>query len=313
MKKLILKGLNIFKTPLTKFSAAWIKHVQKEPFAEKIFMNKGIYPIKDHFYQPLINPKKHLKKSLREDRHLPGIDFNTKEQLELLNKFCYNNELLEFPVKKTDNLEYYYDNPSYKSGDGEYLYNIIRHFKPGKIIEIGSGNSTLMAINAINKNIQEDPLYQCDHICVEPYRMDWLEKTTVNVIRKKVEELDIDFFSQLTTNDILFIDSSHIIRPQGDVLFEYLEVLPTLKSGVIIHVHDIFTPKDYLDSWIFDKHLLWNEQYLLEAFLSNNSDFKIIGALNYLSHNFNDEFSKVNPIFAMEKNREPGGFWMVKK
>ncbi|WP_369410476.1 class I SAM-dependent methyltransferase [Pontibacter qinzhouensis] len=61
-------------------------------------------------------------------------------------------------------------------------------------------------------------------------------------------------FQQLEANDILFIDSSHIIRPQGDVLFEYLEVLPTLKSGVIVHVHDIFTPKDYLNEWVYNRH-----------------------------------------------------------
>jgi len=75
----------------------------------------------------------------------------------------------------------------------------------------------------------------------------------------------------------LFIDSSHIIRPQGDVLFEYLEILPILNAGVFVHIHDIFTPKDYLSEWILDGKVFWNEQYLLEAFLSFNTCFKIMG------------------------------------
>jgi len=110
--------------------------------------------------------------------------------------------------------------------------------------------------------------------------MPWLKDIGVELIREKVENIELDFFQQLEENDILFIDSSHIIRAQGDVLYEFLEILPSLKIGVFIHIHDIFKPRDYPNHWLLDKHLLWNEQYLLEAFLSNNSDFKIIGSLN---------------------------------
>ena len=95
------------------------------------------------------------------------------------------------------------------------------------------------------------------------------------------------------------------------LLFEYLEIaLPVLKPGVIVHIHDIFTPKDYLDDWIYKQHRLWNEQYLLEAFLTFNNKFKIIGATNYLSHNYRDEFSAKCPIFASQRGREPGAFWL---
>lgn len=135
----------------------------------------------------------------------------------------------------------------------------------------------------------------------------------MELIRDKVENTDKIIFNQLEENDILFIDSTHIIRPQSDVLFEYLEILPTIKSGVIVHVHDIFTPKDYPNEWIFDEHRLWNEQYLLEAFLIFNTEFKIIGALNYLSHNFNKEFKDKTPIYSQQAGREPGAFWMIKK
>jgi hypothetical protein len=85
-----------------------------------------------------------------------------------------------------------------------------------------------------------------------------------------------------------------------------------LKQGVLIHIHDIFTPKDYLDDWIFKEHLFWNEQYLVEAFLSFNTDFKIIGALNFLYHNYNNLLSEKFPILAMQKNREPGSLWLIR-
>jgi len=275
-------------------------------------MTVGILPVLDHYYQPMINPKKHLKKSLRDDRFLSGINFNINEQLTLLSSFNYNEELIKFPLTKSTDIEFNYDNTSYESGDAEYLYNVIRHFKPKRIIEIGSGHSTLMAKNATIKNASENPEYKCTHICIEPYEMPWLQKLDIELIRELVENMDLSFFLQLEENDILFIDSSHIIRPQGDVLFEFLELLPKIRTGVIVHVHDIFTPKDYPDNWIYNEHRLWNEQYLLEAFLTSNSDYRIIGALNYLSHNYRKEFKAKCPIFAKQVGKEPGAFWMIK-
>jgi len=315
MKNIVFKIIRFIGFPLTFFSALWLRFVKSAgigPIEEKLLMTVGVLPVIDHYYQPLVNPKKHLSKSLRDDRELPGIDFNITEQLDLLARFKYNEELGSFPLEKTNQTTYFYNNTSYESGDSEYLYNMVRHFKPRRIIEIGSGFSTLMVRNAIAQNKNEDVNYQCHHICIEPYEAPWLEKTGVEVIRKKVEAIDKSFFNQLDVNDIFFIDSSHIIRPQGDVLFEYLEILPILNPGVIVHVHDIFMPKDYPDDWIYKKHLLWNEQYLLEAFLTFNNRFKIIGAVNYLAHNYHKELSAKCPIFADQPGREPGAFWMIK-
>ena len=156
----------------------------------------------------------------------------------------------------------------------------------------------------------ENKNYTCNHTCIEPYEQPWLEQLDVKLIREKVEHLDYSIFKNLEKNDILFIDSSHIIRPEGDVLFEYLELLPLLKPGVIVHIHDIFTPKNYLDNWVITEHRLWNEQYILEAFLTLNKEFKIIGALNFLHHNYSDEFDKKHPLSAQNKGHEPGGFWI---
>ena len=232
MRGYVYKLLLLIGSPLTYISSLWLKFVMKSHQTGKtedaIFSKLGILPILDQYYQPLINPKKHLKKLDDQDRHLPGINLNDKEQLAILSKFSFNDELLNFPIQQKDaaEVEFFYDNGFYCSGDAEYLYNMIRHFKPGRIIEIGSGKSTLMALNATDRNKLDDPNYTCDHICIEPYETPWLETKNLTVIRSKVEEMDLAFFEQLGVNDILFIDSSHVIRPQGDVLFEYLEILP---------------------------------------------------------------------------------------
>ena len=312
-KRAALKIAFLFERPLTFYAAKWLKYVRgaRMKKSEEIFMNVGLLPIVDHYHQPMINPKKHLTKSLREDRNLPGINMNDEEQLQLLEKFSYNQELLALPLEKNGQNEFYYHNGSYESGDAEYLYNIVRFYKPRRIIEVGSGNSTLMVRKALEKNRSENHNYACKHICIEPYEQPWLQQIDVELIRERIEGMDISFFSQLQRNDILFIDSSHIIRPQGDVLYEFLEILPLLNSGVVVHVHDIFTPKDYLDEWIFD-HVHWNEQYLLEAFLTLNKDFRIIGAVNYLSHKYSSQFKEKCPIYASEPGREPGAFWMVR-
>jgi predicted O-methyltransferase YrrM len=285
--------------------------MQRMVWSKKIFMKVGVFPIMDHYYEPLFHPR-HLRISLRQDRVLPGIDLNDREQLELLRKFTFNEELEKIPFEKTDNLEFYYRNPSIGLGDSEYLYNMIRLFKPRKIVEIGCGNSTLMAVNAVRQNKKENQNYFCEHVCIEPYENKWLESLGLKVFREKIENIEKKILTDLEANDILFIDSSHIIRPQGDVLFEYLVILPILKKGVLVHIHDIFTPKDYLDEWVLEDIKLWNEQYLLEAFLTFNKEYRIIGALNYLKHHYSKEIYAKCPILANKTDEEPCSFWLIK-
>ncbi len=299
--------------PITYLSSSWLKLTtsgKRLESTDRVFSALGIFPVRDHYYEPLTNPKKHLKKSLREDRNLEGIDWNVEKQLEILNQFHYSEELRAFPLERGGEGEYYYNNNMYASGDSEYLYSMVRHFKPKRIIEIGSGNSTLMVINALKKNKLEDNEYQCAHVCIEPFEQPWLDKVGVELRREKVEDVDLSFFKSLGENDILFIDSSHIIRPQGDVLFEIFEILPILQPGVLVHIHDIFSPKDYLDEWIYKDKRLWNEQYLLEAFLMFNTKFEIIGAINYLSHHHKELFGEKCPVFKSQPGREPGAFWI---
>jgi predicted O-methyltransferase YrrM len=313
--KQLLPFIDFFLSPIVLASAFVFKIIskiglRKFSLTRGIFNLTGIYPVRDHYYEPLINPK-HLYKSLSDERVLPGINWNEENQITLLNAFNFQKELLSIPIDYVSETEFNYNNGSFESGDAEYLYSIIRLKKPQKIIEIGSGHSTKMAKLAIIKNSSIDNNYTCKHICIEPFEMPWLEKIGVEVIRKKVEHIDISFFSQLEMNDILFIDSSHMIRPQGDVLFEFLEILPTLKKGVIVHIHDIFSPRDYLEEWVVKENKFWNEQYLLEAFLSCNNQWEIIGAVNYLKHRHYDLLKDKLPLLT--ESREPGSFYIVKK
>jgi predicted O-methyltransferase YrrM len=303
---------------LTAVAATWLKAIrivgiQNMPVSRRVLRRVGMLPIRDHYYEPLTNPR-HLRFPLDRDRALPGIDFNVAEQLEFLGRFAFQDELRKFPIERSNNeREFYYHNLSLQSGDAEYYYSVLRLLKPRTVIEIGSGYSTLMALNAKRQNVSEDPTYNCDIVCVEPYEQPWLEALDVKVIRKRVEELDTGLFARLERNDILFIDSSHVIRPQGDVLFEILELIPGLAPGVLVHVHDVFTPRDYLASWVEDEMKLWNEQYLLEAFLTCNSSFRIIGAVNFLMHHYPELLTAKCPLLEKEMpNREPGSFWMVR-
>ncbi len=311
LKKIIPLLDNIILLPLIFSIPAFYIYARiggrRLPSCREILKKSGIYPILDHYYQPLFNDN-HLKKSLRETRYLPGIDFRENQQLNLLKKLSYGDELLEMRLNenKQDILEFSLENESFSFGDAEFLYQIIRCFKPKIIIEIGSGNSTKIAHSAIRKNFSETNK-KSKHICIEPYEIPWLGKIEVELNRCLVENCDLSLFNKLEENDILFIDSSHIIRPQGDVLKEYQEIIPRLNKGVIVHVHDIFTPRDYLDSWIKEDKYFWNEQYLLESMIANNSRYEIIAALNYLKHKHYSSLKKVCPY--LQRDREPGSFY----
>jgi predicted O-methyltransferase YrrM len=285
------------------YAAAWLLKgvrragVQRMTWCRRALFSVGVFPIRRHYYEPQFDYRS-ADIPFSEDRRLPGIDLDESGQLEVLDSLIYAEELLSVPREATPTREFYLNNNSFGAGDAEYWYQIIRARKPRRIIEIGSGNSTLMAVRAIKKNSNENPSYQCEHTCIEPYEMPWLEQVGVSVIRRQVEHVDLSFFSRLSENDVLFIDSSHVIRPQGDVLYEYLEILPTLRKGVIVHIHDILTPKNYPSHWLKDEVRLWNEQYLVEAFLTHNRDWRVLGALNYLAHHHASALKQVAPLLS---------------
>lgn len=273
-----------------------------------LFFKFGVFPVTRHYYDPFFSPKDF---SQNKKRILPGIDLNLSVQLPLLKELTYSKELKELKINKLDPSIFFWENGSFESGDAEIWYNLIRNKKPKIIIEIGSGYSTLLAIEAIKKNMDDDDMYFCEHICIEPYEFNWLEGKNIKVIREKVEDVDINIFHNLNANDFLFIDSSHMIKRDGDVLHEYLQILPILNKGVIVHVHDIFTPNDYPYDWATKYLRFWNEQYLFEAFLTGNYEWSTLLSLNYLQHNHFNELQ--SSCLVLDKDREPGSFYIQRK
>jgi hypothetical protein len=282
---------------------------ERMPITRDLLRSLGVFPIRRHYYEPLFDTR-HLAHDLAEDRALPGIDIDPEGQLRLLRELDYVSEL-QAPGWAGTYLgpEFELSKGAFLSGDAEFLYAFLRHLKPRRVFEIGSGMSTRIARQALVKN-QAETGRSVRHVCIEPYEMPWLEEVEgLEVVRRKVEDCPLGFFRELEAGDLLFIDSSHIIRPQGDVLFEYLSLLPALKSGTFVHVHDIFTPRDYPEEWVKDGVSFWNEQYLLEALLSNSPRYKVVAALNYLKKHHFDRLRAVCPFLS--KDREPGSFYLT--
>jgi predicted O-methyltransferase YrrM len=313
----ILPIADVILAPLVFLAGCLLKGVRRAgvermPLSKKALLQVGVFPIRNHYYEPLFDPKG-LTRPLDEDRLLPGIDWNIQEQLELLRSFSFNEELRRLAAPQGAEPSIFQSDAAanFESGDAEFLYNFIRKKKPARVFEIGSGKSTRIAAAAIRRNRDEAPGYRCKHVCIEPYEAPWLEQTGATVIRRRVEEVGSGLFGELSRGDFLFIDSSHVLRPQGDVVFEYLELLPSLKPGVVVHVHDIFSPKDYPREWVVDQVRFWNEQYVLEAFLTCNRDWKVVAALNLLHHHHFEKLQGVCPFLTPD--REPGSFYMEKK
>lgn len=284
--------------------------VQRLPLCRNMLFNIGVFPIRNHFTEPRFDHRE-TREGFSSDRSLPGIDWNEEGQLSLLDQLTYADEMRQLPAKKSEKNRFYFENGVFAHGDSEIWYQIIRAKKPARIYEIGSGFSTLMAMEAIKRNREEDPGYHCEHVCIEPYSSLWLEETGVKVVREPVETLGVGYFSHLQRDDILFIDSSHVINAEGDVVFEYLELLPTLAPGVIVHAHDIFSPKNYPKNWLVEDVRLWGEQYLFEAFLSHNSEWKIICALNYLSHHHREQLRVAAP--RVDDTCDPSSFYIQRQ
>ena len=295
------------------YPAAWLlgrlrRHgLERLPRSRRALLRMGVFPVRDHYYEPRFDFSQ-LRRPLSADRPLPGVDLDVPGQLAFLDALTYAGELAGTPQAPSGRLEFTLGNGHFEAGDAEVWYQLIRARKPRRIVEIGSGYSTLVAAQAVRRNAEEDPAYSCAHVCIEPYERPWLEASGAQVVRCLVEDADPGLFAALGEDDVLFIDSSHVVRPQGDVLYEYLELLPALAPGVIVHVHDVFTPRDYPEEWLADRVRLWNEQYLLEAFLTHNSSWRVLAALNYLQHHHHEELKRAAPFLTAAS--EPGSFYL---
>jgi hypothetical protein len=222
---------------------------------------------------------------------MPGVDFNVETQLHFLKEVfpAFREEHADLPQGKTSELrpyDFYFGNNSFDVIDALVLYCMVRHFKPRRIIEVGSGFSSMITARAARKN------GHTELFCIEPYPSEFIRTGFPGLtclLPQKVEEVPLTFFQSLGEGDILFIDTSHMIRINGDVTYLYLEILPRLAKGVVIHIHDIFLPLDYPKRWVNDLLLFWNEQYLLQAFLACNPHFKVLFACDFMRRKYESE------------------------
>ena len=248
-----------------------------------------------HYYEPLPDFQSITSEQLERRREFPSIDFQWDDQLRLLNELAINfrNEL--------DNADF--ENDYFSGFDAAVYYALIRLLKPKRVIEIGGGYSTRIAHRALSRNGPNGRL-----TCIEPNPDERLNGLNIYLVQKRVEEVDLDYFLQLEANDILFIDSSHTVKFGSDVCYEFLDVLPNIKPGVWVHVHDIFFPHDYPAEWILKRRLALNEQYLLEAFLSFNREFQVALANHWLTL---DHRAAVNELWTGDS--ASSSFWFFRR
>ncbi len=257
----------------------------------------GLHVLPVHFYEPIPDTRE-LPEALWNTRvSVPGVEMNKEKQLELLSRFSeYKEEYKDLLVK----------NNEFGPVDAEVLYCMVRHYKPKRIMEIGSGYSTLIMLKALSKN-GEGQL-----VSIDPYPKKFVQEISDNAFQltsTPVQSVPLADFQTLGENDMLFIDSSHVLKIGSDVQYEFLEVLPSLKQGVVVHVHDIFLPNEYPKDWVMRQHRFFNEQYLLQAFLAYNSHFEVLFGGSYLHLTAPEKLVEVFSSYD-KKTVWPGSFWM---
>jgi len=302
-----VKRGNIEMSELSQFIAAVMPRCLQSTKRRELFLNwekHGFHVTPVHFYEPIPDTQSLPETLWSRPSALVGIDMNDAMQFDLLrNHFSkfrdeYNNLPVEPPLG---------EKRPFHGVDALVAYCMIRHFQPELITEVGSGWSSLLLGQAAAKN-KNSAL-----ICIDPFPSDVPRKGFPglrSLIEKRIQDIDLEFFSQLRSGDVLFIDSSHTVKIGGDVNYLFLEILPRLRPGVIVHVHDIFMPCEYRRDWVLDEFRFWTEQYVLQAFLTFNSEFEVLLANSYLNHYQQQELKAAFPGLPSWAG---GSFWMRRK
>lgn len=288
------------------------------PNAFGFFEKLGIHLTSVHYYSPIPDTRE-LRASgsiWEQESPLAGVDLNDQRQLTLLREFQAYSRECEFPLDRTSTPhEYFARNPDFSLADASMLHCMIRSGRPKRIIEVGSGFSTYVSARACL--INQDEGCATGLAAIEPYPNPVLRAGIpglAELISTKVEHVGIDVFTSLEEGDILFIDSSHVVRMGNDVVFLFLEVLPQLKKGTIVHVHDIFLPKPYPRPWVMNIQRFWSEQYLLQAFLAFNSHFEVLWGGNFSYEKHRDDVVSGFPLLTQLAwlDQLPSSFWIRK-
>jgi len=265
-----------------------------------------------HFYSPMPSQDEVNRDAARlfgsPNRIIPGIDLNEVKQLALLEEIKRYYRDLSFPVHKSHGRRYFYENPMYGYSDAIFLYGIIRHADPKRIVEVGSGHSSCAMLDTIDLHLDR----QVESTFIEPYPDRLLsllrpeDLGRVKILTERVQDVGLDPFLALDRNDILFIDSSHVMKTGSDVNYLLGEILPRLRLGVYVHFHDIFYPFEYPNEWVSGGRA-WNEAYALRAFLAFNEAFEIVLFNTYLERFHKEIFERDMPLCLVN---EGASIWL---
>jgi len=244
-------------------------------------------------------------------RTLPGIDLGEEQQLSLLHDFQTYYDEQPFSPQRTEQCRYFFENPAYSYSDAIFLHSMIRHARPKRIVEIGSGYSSCVTLDT-NELFFANAI---DCSFVEPYP-DLLksllragDEARVSIRPSGVQSVELATFERLEANDILFIDSTHVSKVGSDVNYLFFEVLPRLAPGVLVHFHDVFYPFEYPIDWIYEGRA-WSEAYLLRSFLSFNHSYEIVFFNTFLQL-FHEEYFKAHmPLCLLNTG---GSIWLRRR
>lgn len=276
----------------------------------KLFVPPG------HYYSPVVDPTE-AEKLLLSIARLPvptevaGIRIDRKEMIETWWKLLPFFTTADFPDTQSTSFRYFFDNPFYAWGDGSVLSAMLRYLRPRRLIEIGSGHTSACTVDTVEHYLDGG----CEVTCIEPFtdRLRELlgdDLAKVRIVEKPVQDMKPSFFDQLEAGDILFIDSTHVMKTGSDVCFELFEILPRLAKGVIVHFHDMFWPFEYPREWAVVENRSWNELYGVRAFLTHNDAWEVVF--------FNDFFAKLEPDLIRETfpdflKNTGGALWLRRK
>jgi predicted O-methyltransferase YrrM len=296
----------------------YIGELLSSPEAEPLFLAKTQAPLfvpPGHYYSPVVNVADFAASRASHTRAsgLEGIAYNPARQLDYFKKLSRHFESVGFPVSRTDAFRYYFENDFFSYGDALILSAFIQEVLPRRIIEIGSGFSSAVMLDTLDRMGVTASEIRCTF--VEPYagrlksllRPDDYDRTTI--IEKPIQLVDLRIFSGLEANDILFLDTTHILKTGSDVNHELFHVLPSLKAGVMIHFHDVFDGFEYPDDWILHDNRSWNELYALRAFLMHNAKYEILLMNDTVAKRFPDEAYAISRAFM----KNPGGGLYLRK
>ncbi len=265
-----------------------------------------------HYYSPLVDRDEFIsyKKYADKINDFPEINFNESQQLIVLKEFTQFYKDLPFSDEPQKDLRYFYNNNFFTYSDAIGLFCMLRKVKPKRIIEIGSGfsSSIILDTNELFFNSKLNLTFIDPN--AERLKKLLRENEHVEIIEQKIQEIDPKIFLSLNEGDFLLIDTSHVSKSGSDVNHIYFNILPIIKKGVFVHIHDIFYPFEYPDKWVIDEKRSWNELYLLRALLSYSNAFEIAYFNTYIE-NKNLDFVKTEmPLLSKRNDNVCGGIWI---